>query len=101
MERVDIIVLSKGVLMTKAINIYEAKKNLSRIVDDVAKGKGDYIICRYGNPRAKIVPIEGEELRPKIGFAKEFFDSMGFTVPDDFDTMMQDEIIALFEGENQ
>jgi prevent-host-death family protein len=83
----------------KAVNIYEAKKNLSRIVDDVVKGKGDYVICKYGNPQAKIVPLEGGELRPKLGFAKEYFDSMGFIVPNDFDTMMQDEIITMFEGE--
>jgi antitoxin (DNA-binding transcriptional repressor) of toxin-antitoxin stability system len=83
----------------KAVNIYEAKKNLSRIVDDVVKGKGDYIICKYGNPRAKIVALEGKELRPKVGFAKEYFDSIGFAVPDDFNTMMQDEIVAMFEGE--
>ncbi|MDR1184800.1 MAG: type II toxin-antitoxin system prevent-host-death family antitoxin [Coriobacteriales bacterium] len=87
--------------MTKTVNIYDAKKNLSRIVDDVATGKGDYVICKYGNPRAKIVPIENGQLRPKVGFAKEYFDSMGFVVPDDFDTMMQDEIIALFEGNDK
>lgn len=86
--------------MSKAVNLYEAKKSLSQIVDDVAEGRGEYVICKYGNPKVRIVPIRGEELRPKVGFAKEYFDSRGFTVPDDFDTLMQDEIVALFEGED-
>jgi prevent-host-death family protein len=101
MGKADTIALLKGAFVMKAVNIYEAKKNLSQIVDDVVKGKGDYVICKYGSPQAKIVPLKGEELRPKVGFAKEYFDSMGFTVPDDFDTMAQDEIIAMFEGEAQ
>ncbi|MDR1013680.1 MAG: hypothetical protein LBL86_01690 [Coriobacteriales bacterium] len=85
--------------MAKAVNVCEAKKSLSRIVDDVATGKGDCVICKYGNPRVRIVPIESGQLRPKVGFAKEYFGRMDFTLPDDFDTMMQDEIIAMFEGE--
>jgi prevent-host-death family protein len=87
--------------MTTVVNMYEAKKNLSKLVDDVVRGNRSVIICKYGNPMVRIVPVEKNNVRPKLGFAKDYLDSIGFTVPDDFDNMMQDEIVALFEGGNQ
>jgi prevent-host-death family protein len=37
-------------------NIHDAKTNLSRIIDRVEHGE-EIIICRAGNPVAKVVPL--------------------------------------------
>jgi prevent-host-death family protein len=74
----------------RVVNIHEAKTNLSRLVDAAAKGES-FIIARAGKPLVKVVPVEAPQ-------AKQRFDFMAgqFTVPDDFDTMFQDEIEEMF-----
>lgn len=78
----------------RSVNIHEAKTNLSRLVDQAAKGE-PFIIARAGKPLVKVVPIDPPApATHRLGFMQG-----EFTVPDDFDTMMQDEIIAMFEGD--
>ncbi len=74
----------------RTVNIHEAKTNLSRLVDAAAKGE-PFIIARAGKPLVKVVPVDTPQ-------AKKRFDFMAgqFTVPDDFDTMFQDEIEEMF-----
>lgn len=86
--------------MTTKINIYEAKKNLSKLIDEAVLGGEEVIICKYGTPMVALVPVEKGVVRPQEGFAKEYFDAIGFELPDNFDTMMQDEIVEMFEGEH-
>ncbi len=78
----------------KSVNIHEAKTHLSRLVEEAARGE-PFVIAKAGKPMVKVVPLESPEERAKrrVGF----MDGQ-FTVPDDFDTFMQDEIIAMFEG---
>lgn len=78
----------------KSVNIHEAKTHLSRLVEEAAEG-APFVIAKAGKPMVKVVPLgqDAEKRRPRIGF----MDGQ-FTVPDDFDAMMQDEIIAMFEG---
>jgi prevent-host-death family protein len=80
----------------RQINIHQAKTHLSRLVEEAAKGD-PFIIAKAGRPIAKVVPLGPEEKPklPRLGFMKG-----EFTVPDDFDTFMQDEIIRMFEGED-
>lgn len=76
------------------VNIHEAKTNLSRLMEKVAKGES-FIIAKAGKPIGKVVPI-GEVEKPKkrrIGFMKGMFKT-----PEDFDTMMADEIEEMFYG---
>jgi prevent-host-death family protein len=76
------------------VNIHEAKTNLSRLMEKVAKGES-FIIAKAGKPIGKVVPIDEAE-KPKkrrIGFMKGMI-----KVPDDFDTMMADEIEEMFYG---
>jgi prevent-host-death family protein len=78
----------------KSVNIHEAKTHLSRLVQQAARGE-PFIIAKAGKPLVKVVPLDAPEERAKprrFGFMKG-----QFTVPDDFDTFMQDEIIAMFE----
>jgi prevent-host-death family protein len=77
----------------RQVNIHHAKTHLSRLVDQAAKGE-PFIIAKAGKPLVKVVPIEPEARPPRLGFMRG-----EFTVPDDFDTFMQDEIIAMFEGD--
>ena len=74
------------------VNIHAAKTNLSALVEKAAAGE-PFIIAKAGRPLVKVIPYEETAPLPRVGFMK------GFTVPADFDTMFQEEIIAMFEGE--
>lgn len=77
----------------KTVNIHEAKTHLSQLVDGAAKGE-PFIIAKAGKPLVKVVPVDAPA-------APRRFDFMAgqFTVPDDFDTMDQEEIEKLFCGD--
>ena len=80
--------------MSVAINMLEAKTHLSRLVERALEGE-EIVIAKAGKPLVKLVPVTP----PAIDTSKRFGFLKGqFTVPDDFDTMFQDEIIAMFEG---
>ncbi|HEY8874448.1 MAG TPA: type II toxin-antitoxin system prevent-host-death family antitoxin [Stellaceae bacterium] len=75
----------------RTVNIHAAKTHLSRLVEDAAAGE-EIIIAKSGKPIARLCPLaepKGERvlgrLRGKI------------IVPDDFDTMCEEEIRRLFE----
>ena len=79
----------------RTVNIRKAKTHLSRLVELASKGE-PFIIARAGKPLVKVVPLEQNET---VGSRRIGFLDGEFTVPDDFDTMGQDEIIRMFEGE--
>ena len=74
-------------------NIHEAKTHFSRLVERAAAGE-TVIIAKAGKPLVKLVPVEAPAKPKRIGF----LDGQ-FKVPDDFDTMDQAEIEAMFYGE--
>ena len=76
----------------KSVNIHEAKTHLSRLVERVQAGE-EIIIAKAGRPAARLVPIEGTRKPVKIGGLKA-----PTPVPDDFNTMFEAEIQALFAG---
>ena len=80
----------------RTVNIHEAKTQLSRLVEQAAEGEA-FIIAKAGRPMVKVVPLEpqGNRKPQRIGFMDGEFE-----VPDDFDTMFQDEIIEMFEGKD-
>ena len=64
------------------------------VIEAAAKGEA-FVIAKAGRPMVKVVPIDPPEERAKpkrYGFLKG-----QVQVPDDFDTFMQAEIIAMFE----
>lgn len=78
----------------RTVNIHEAKTNFSRLVNAASDGEV-IVIAKAGRPVAKLTRLDAPTTPAKrLGFLKGAM----FSVPDDFDTMMQDEIIALFEG---
>jgi len=76
----------------KAVNIHEAKTHLSRLVERVQAGE-EIVIAKAGRPAARLVPIEGVRKPVRIGGLKS-----PVPVPDDFNTMFEEEIAALFSG---
>jgi len=79
----------------RTVNIHEAKTHLSRLVDAAAKGE-PFIIAKAGKPLVKVVPIDAPAAPRRLGFMRG-----QFTVPDDFDTMYQEEIEKVFYGDDE
>jgi prevent-host-death family protein len=78
----------------RTVNMHEAKTHLSRLVERAANGE-PFIIAKAGKPLVKVVPLDApaEGKTRRIGFMKG-----QIKVPDDFDTMFQDEIEEMFYG---
>jgi prevent-host-death family protein len=78
----------------RQVNIHEAKTNFSKLVDAAGRGES-IVIAKSGKPVARLVPINADTKKGKrrVGFLDG-----KFNVPDDFDTILEDEIIAMFEG---
>lgn len=73
------------------VNVHEAKTHLSRLLLRVANGE-EIVIARAGKRVAKLVPVESKPQR-LIGQDDGLFD-----VPDDFDTPLPAEVLALFHS---
>jgi len=78
----------------ETVNIHEAKTHLSRLIEKAAKGES-FIIAKAGKPMVKVVPLDEAEVPKKrrIGFMEG-----EIVVPEDFNTMMADEIEEMFYG---
>jgi prevent-host-death family protein len=71
------------------VNIHEAKIHLSRLVDQAAAGE-EIIIAKAGRPVARIVALQADKPR-KLGLLKG-----QFTIPDDFDAPLPDDVLRDF-----
>ncbi|WLS01946.1 type II toxin-antitoxin system Phd/YefM family antitoxin [Shinella oryzae] len=79
----------------RVVNIHEAKTHLSRLVEQAAEGES-FVIAKAGKPMVRVVPLENaaEKAPPsRFGFLRG-----QINIPDDFDTMGQDEIETMFNG---
>ena len=74
----------------RTVNVHAAKTHLSRLLEEVAGGE-EIIIAKAGRPVARLTAV-GQAVRRPAGLLEG-----QFTVPDDFDTMMAEEIRAMFE----
>ncbi len=77
----------------RTVNIHDAKTRFSRLVDAVADGE-TVVIAKAGRPVAKLVRLSAPEAPPRLGFL-----AGQAHIPDDFDTLAQDEVRALFGRE--
>ncbi|MBC8950694.1 MULTISPECIES: type II toxin-antitoxin system Phd/YefM family antitoxin [Xenorhabdus] len=75
------------------INIYDAKTNLSRIVQEVARTGEPVVIAKNGHALVKVIAYREEQPKRKLGFLK----GKG-RVPANFDDMNSAEIVDMFEG---
>jgi prevent-host-death family protein len=80
-----------GAAMADTINLYDAKTNLSKLVDRAAAGE-EIIIAKAGKPKAKLVPYRTGKKRR---FGRNL---LGITyVADDFDEPLPPELQKYFE----
>ena len=74
------------------VNIHEAKTQLSKLVDRAVKGE-PFVIAKAGKPLVKVTALDAPAVPQRLGFL-----AGEISVPDDFDTMGEVEILDLFEG---
>jgi prevent-host-death family protein len=77
----------------QTVNIYEAKTQLSKLVDLASNGT-DVVIARAGKPVARLTALDKKQKRlTGLGALK----GKGW-IADDFDAPLPDHILAEFEG---
>lgn len=77
--------------MGRVVNLYDAKTQLSALVEAAAAGE-EIVIAKAGKPRAKLVPVRAAARR-RPGRAKG-----ALWVSDDFDAPLPDDVMRAFEG---
>jgi prevent-host-death family protein len=81
----------------KQVNLYEAKTDLSALVEEAAAGE-EIIIAKNGKPKAKLVSIAAKGAsavrKPELGF----WDHYGWKLPENFNDP-DPEIEAMFYGD--
>ena len=78
------------------VNIHEAKTRLSKLLEQVTRGK-PFIIAKAGRPIAKVISVEAPEPAEvrRLGFL-----SGEIEIPEDFDRMGEAEIMQVFGVED-
>jgi prevent-host-death family protein len=76
----------------RRFNIHEAKTQLSRLVEQAAKGE-PFVIAKAGKPMVKVTALA--EARPGVTQRLGFM-AGEFEVPEDFDAMGKAQIERLF-----
>ncbi len=79
--------------MSDEVNIYEAKANLSRLVERAAAGE-EIIIAKAGKPRARLVALAKRKSPVIFGALKG-----KIWIADDFDAPLPDDIQRAFDGD--
>jgi prevent-host-death family protein len=76
----------------RTVSVHAAKTQLSRLVDDAAKGE-EIIIAKAGKPVARLMPLVAQRPKRRPGAL-----AGKLHVSDDFDDPLPDEILAEFES---
>lgn len=74
------------------VNIHEAKTNLSKLIQMAVDGQ-PFVIANRGKPMVTVSAYETPAAEPKRRIGSL---TGQYTVPDDFDTMGQEEIERMF-----
>jgi prevent-host-death family protein len=82
----------------KQVNLYQAKTDLSALVEQAAGGE-EIIIAKNGKPRARLIAIGGAEAKPARKREFGFWDHLGWKLPENFDDP-DPEIEAMFYGDD-
>jgi prevent-host-death family protein len=75
-----------------SVNIYEAKTQLSKLVDLASTGT-DVVIARAGKPVARLTRLKKDKRPYRLGL----LEGKGW-IADDFDAPLPDDLLAQFEG---
>ncbi|MGK7867981.1 type II toxin-antitoxin system Phd/YefM family antitoxin [Falsiroseomonas sp. E2-1-a20] len=76
------------------VNLYEAKTQLSRLVDRAAAGE-EIIIAKGGRPLARLVPLAVRTQPRELGFLGD-----EVWVGPDFDAPLPDDLASAFDGKD-
>jgi prevent-host-death family protein len=79
--------------MPQTVNLYEAKTNLSQLVERAAAGE-EIIIAKAGRPLARLVAAQTRTEPRKPGALKS-----QVSIADDFDAPLPEDIARAFRGE--
>jgi prevent-host-death family protein len=79
-------------VVRETVSLYEAKTNLSRLVERAAAGE-EIVIAKSGRPRARLVPLEDTRRLRVPGKGKG-----RWRVGREFDAPLPDEVVRGFEG---
>jgi prevent-host-death family protein len=77
--------------MVKVLNLYEAKTQLSSLVEEAAAGK-EIVIAKAGVPRARLVRVKPTARRRPGGSKGKIW------IAPDFDAPLPDDILDAFDG---
>ena len=80
-------------VIRETVSLYEAKTQLSRLVERAASGE-EIIIAKSGRPRARLMPLEDTRGRRVSGRGKG-----QWRLRKDFEAPLPDEAILGFEGQ--
>lgn len=78
--------------VAKVLNLYEAKTQLSKLVDDAARGE-EIVIAKAGVPRARLVGLTRPGRKRRPGGAKG-----RIRIAADFDAPLPRDILEAFLG---
>lgn len=78
--------------MKPPVNIYDAKTQLSRLVDQAMQGE-DVVIARSGKPVARLTRLGPQPKKRRLGL----LDGQ-FKIPDDFNAPLPADVLSAFEG---
>ncbi|MDT8439921.1 MAG: type II toxin-antitoxin system prevent-host-death family antitoxin [Wenzhouxiangellaceae bacterium] len=76
----------------KQVNLYEAKTQLSKLVEAAVAGE-EVIIARAGKPVARLSALEKPAHKRRLGILDG-----KITIPEDFNAPLPDEVIESFYG---
>ena len=74
-------------------NLYEAKTQLSKLVDRAASGE-EIVIAKDGRPLARLVPFDGKLARREPGAWRG-----KMRISADFDAPLPDDLLDAFDGD--
>jgi prevent-host-death family protein len=77
----------------KKVNIYEAKTQLSRLVEEAAAGE-DIVIARAGRPVARLTRLQKTGRKRRLGLLDGRFE-----VPDDLNRPLPEDVLRAFGSE--
>lgn len=78
----------------QTVNIHEAKTHLSKLLEEVSKGK-EVVIAKSGKPMAKLTGLSPARPVRKPGFLKG-----KIKIADNFDAPLPEDLLDAFEGKS-
>lgn len=81
-------------MVRKTVSLYDAKTQLSRLVERAAAGE-EIVIAKSGRARARLVPLEDRRVLRVPGRGKG-----KWRVGRSFDAALPDDLLKAFDGES-